>query len=97
MSEQEQEPVKEIERFERRNYKYSNEVTFEFDIDVSDPDTAIIEIADFIGLMAKATEDLRALQKTFTSRIEKPVATDTDKAGGGSNAGKNEEKKPKKH
>lgn len=91
MAEQQAEPKKEIERYEKRNFKYINEVEFEFDIDVSNPDNALVEIADFIELMSKATEDLRELQKTFASKIEKPVK---ENAGGGSNAGKVEGQEP---
>lgn len=96
MAEQETEPVAEIQRVEKRTFKYSNEQTFEFELDVSNPDTALIEIGDFLTLLAKATEDLRVLQKTFASKIEKPVTAETEKTGVGSSDGKAEVKEIKK-
>ena len=59
-------------RSETRSFKYSNEVVFEFDIDVSEPELAIAEITDFISLMEMGIKDLTELRATFAKKIEKP-------------------------
>jgi hypothetical protein len=85
----------EIEKYETRRFRYSNQVTFEFDLDVSDPESAVAEITDFIELMKLATNDLEALRKDFATKVEKKEAPKKDEGTGaspgegeGSSAGK---------
>ena len=71
MAEEKKEETKnEITRFETRKFRYSNEVTFEFELEVSEPKTAVTEITDFIELMARATKDLVGLRDHFQKQLE---------------------------
>lgn len=71
MAEEKKEETKnEIERFETRKFRYSNEVTFEFELEVSNAEAAVAEITDFIDLMARATKDLTELRDHFQKQIE---------------------------
>ncbi len=70
MAEQPQEIKKEIEKHETRKFRYSNEVTFEFDIEVSNSKTAIAEITDFLDLMERVKEDLEGLRDRFQKTLE---------------------------
>ena len=63
---------KEIEKFETRKFRYSNEVTFEFDVEVSNPEAAVTEITDFIDLMKLAIKDLTELREGFVKKVENP-------------------------
>lgn len=73
---------KTINREETRTFKYSNAVTFEFEVEVSEPNAAIAEITDFMELLEKAKSDLTKLRDTFQKQIgpkekeEKSVAVD---------------------
>lgn len=73
----EEEKKAELECQEKRSYRFQNDVTFEFDIDVSKPETALAEIADFKELMIEATKKLDTLQKEFATKIEKPKEIST--------------------
>lgn len=64
------EEKKEINKWESRKFRYTNDVTFEFDIEVSEPALAIAEITDFIDLMARATKDLVTLRDQFQKQLE---------------------------
>lgn len=78
-----------IECFEKRNYRFQNDVTFEFDIDVSNPETALAEIADFKALMVEATNKLDTLQKEFAAKLEpKEKGKEGKEGGGGTEASK---------
>lgn len=68
--EKKEEKKSEVERFETRKFRYSNEVTFEFELEVSEPEAAVAEITDFIDLMARATKDLVTLRDNFQKKIE---------------------------
>lgn len=73
MSEKKEQP--QIEKTETRSYKYLNDesnVAFEFEIDVSKPEIALAEIADFKELMSKAIKDLTILSKEVAKDIEPP-------------------------
>ena len=69
--EEEKKEKEQIELFEKRNYRFSNDVTFEFDIDVSEPEKALVEIADFKELMIEAVKKLDTLKEEFVAKIEK--------------------------
>lgn len=64
------EEKKQIEKLETRKFRYTNDVTFEFDLEVSDPALAIAEITDFVDLMARAEKDLVALRDQFQKQLE---------------------------
>lgn len=83
MAEKKEEKKIEIEKFEKREFRYQNDVTFEFDIDVSKPETALAEIADFIDLMKVATKDLETLKVEFAKQIEKPAEKKPEGTGSG--------------
>lgn len=72
-----------IEKFETRKFRYSNDVTFEFDLEVSNPETALAEITDFIELMKVATTDLQTLRESFAKEIEKPEEKKVEGTGDG--------------
>lgn len=76
MSEETKKEDKVVERRETRTFRYTSEVTFEFDVDVSKPETAVAEITDFIELMKSATSDLEAVRKEFAAKLEKPKETE---------------------
>ena len=57
---------------EKRTLNFQNDVVFEFELDVSTPEAAVTEIADFIALMEEAKTKLTALQKEFAGKFEKP-------------------------
>jgi hypothetical protein len=77
----------EISRTEKRTFAYvgESEVNFNFEIDVSTPDVAVTEIADFIALLDKAKSDMVLLQGEFAKKLEgekpAPVAADEKKDG----------------
>ena len=76
MPEQKQEEIKQTDRNETRRFRYSNnenDVSFEFEIDVSIPETALAEIADFKELMTQSINDLTELSKEFAKKIDKPA------------------------
>ncbi len=85
MSENKETKKVEIEKFEKRTFRYANDVTFEFDIDVSNPETALAEITDFIELMTVATKELQKLKVEFAKQIDKPE--EKSKTSKGSNTG----------
>ena len=71
MSEEKQQ-IEEVERKEIRRFCYSkdeNDLNFDFEIDVSNPELALAEISDFKDLMAQAFHDLDVLSKKFASKI----------------------------
>ena len=73
MSEEKKEEVKTT-RSEKRSFEYTNDdsgISFNFDIDVSDKEVALVEIADFAELMAAAMHDLKNLAKQFTPKEKK--------------------------
>ncbi len=80
---EEEKKEKKIETLETRKFQYSNNVNFEFDIEVSKPELAVAEITDFMELMKRAITDLEKLREGYVKKIEKP---DNEKSGGGSNA-----------
>ena len=63
---------KELSREEKRVFSYKNSIGFEFEIDVSDPETSIAEITDFLALLDQAKEDMIKLRQEQTDLIEKP-------------------------
>ena len=72
MSEEKQQ-IEEVDCKETRRFCYSREeLSFDFEIDVSDPEIALAEISDFKDLMAQSFHDLEILGKEFASKIEKP-------------------------
>jgi len=91
MAEEKQEEKTQIETLETRKFQYSNNVNFEFDIEVSKPELAVAEITDFMELMKRAITDLEKLRETYIKKIEKP---ENEKVSEGSNADK--EKKEEK-
>lgn len=71
----------EITRNETRTFKYCNDVCFEFEMTVSNPETALAEIADFLALMEVASTELKELKKEFAAKIEKPKEKKKDTTG----------------
>lgn len=79
---QEQKEVKQVKREETRNFVYSKEgstTEFGFDIDVSTPKIALVEIADFKELLLRAGEDLTKLSKVFSDKLEKEEKPEENK------------------
>ncbi len=71
---QEEKKLENVECKKTRSFHYSNkenEVGFEFEIDVSNPEIALAEISDFMDLMAQSFQDLKELQNEFAVKIEK--------------------------
>ena len=80
---QEQKEVKQVKREETRNFVYSKEdstIEFGFDIDVSNPKVALVEIADFKELLSRAGEDLAKLSKVFSDKLEKEEKPEEQKS-----------------
>lgn len=61
----------EVLRREIRQFRYSSEVSFEFEVDVSNPEGAIAEITDFMGLLMQAHKELEDLRGEFSSKLDK--------------------------
>ena len=75
----EEKEKKKVEVFETRQFKYANEVEFEFSVDVSKPELAVAEITDFLELVTLAVKDLGKLREEFVKMIEKPKAKEAPK------------------
>jgi len=79
---EEKQQIEEVECKETRHFHYSREeLSFEFNIDVSNPEIALAEISDFKDLMAQSFNDLENLRKEFASKIEKPKEKKQTKDG----------------
>lgn len=71
MSEEKQQ-IKEVDCKEVRRFCYSkdeNDLNFDFEIDVSDPELALAEISDFKDLMARASNDLDILSEKIALKV----------------------------
>lgn len=70
MAQEQTENEKDIMRTEKRTFRYSNDVVFEFDLDVSEPESAVAEITDFLHLMKIATKDLEEIRGDFAGKMK---------------------------
>ena len=79
---EEKQQIKEIDYKEIRHFYYSkdeNDLSFDFEIDVSNPELALAEISDFRDLMAQAFHDLDTLSKKIASKIGQKKEQKEDK------------------
>lgn len=68
---------KNATKTEIRKFTYASSesgVGFDFELDVTDEEVALAEIADFIELLDVVKEDLKSLRSQFARVIEKPKA-----------------------
>ena len=69
---EEKQQIKEIDYKEIRHFYYSkdeNDLSFDFEIDVSNPELALVEISDFKDLMAQAFNDLDVLSEKIALKV----------------------------
>ena len=67
---EEKQQIEEVDCKETRRFCYSREeLSFDFEIDVSDPELALAEISDFKDLMAQAFHDLDVLSEKIALKV----------------------------